>query len=144
MRILRFLFTLLGIGLIVALAGEPVRAEPSALTMNVSRPYCVQASPPSGACFINVSSFSASTPDSTFARIEISIDGKVRLRMQSFFENSAYLTYLMMGEGLKVTCGGPNASGVRGVWPGVLGQPDRIYHHRVACYGYCKRDLSIL
>ena len=36
------------------------------------------------------------------------------MRMQSFFENSAILTYLMLGPGLKVSCGGPNASGVAG------------------------------
>ena len=114
MRILRSLLSLLGIGLIVALAGEPVRAAPAALTMTVSRPYCMQASPPSGTCFINVGSFNASTSDSTFSHIEISIDGKVRMRMQSFFENSASMSYLMLGEGLKVSCGGPNASGVPG------------------------------
>ncbi len=50
----------------------------------------------------------------TFSRIEISIEGKVRLRMQSFFESSAYLSESMLGSGLKVPCGGPNASGVPG------------------------------
>ena len=36
------------------------------------------------------------------------------MRMQTFFENSAYLTNLMLDKGLKVACGGPNASGVPG------------------------------
>ncbi len=105
---------MLGIGLALALTGEQARAAPAALTMNVSKPYCTQSITQLGACYINVSSFSASTTDLSFSRIEISIDGKVRLRMQGFFENSASLSNLMLGDGLKVPCGGQNASGVPG------------------------------
>jgi hypothetical protein len=114
MRSLRILILLLGIGLVVALTGEPARAAPAALTMTVSNPYCMQPVIQSGACYINVGYFYASTTDSSFSRIEISIDGKVRMRMASFFENSAYLTGAMLGDGLKVACGGQNASGVPG------------------------------
>ncbi len=105
---------MLGIGLALALTGEQARAAPAALSMSVSKPYCVQSQTQLGACYINVSSFSASTTDLTLSRIEISIDGKVRLRMQSFFENSAILSNLMVGNGLKVACGGQNVSGVPG------------------------------
>ncbi len=98
----------------LALTGEQVRAAPAALSMSVSNPYCVQSNTQLGACYINVSSFSASTTDLTLSRIEISIDGKVRLRMQSFFENSATLSDPMLGKGLKVACGGRDASGVAG------------------------------
>jgi hypothetical protein len=58
--------------------------------------------------------FYASTTDSSFSRIEISIGGKVRLRLQSFFENAGYLSQDMLGQGLKVACGGPGAGGVSG------------------------------
>ena len=114
MRSLRILTLLLGIGLVVALTGETARAAPSALTMTVSNPYCVQPVIQSSACYINVGYFFASTSDPTFSRIEISIDGKVRMRLTGFFENSGYLSYPMLGKGLKVACGGPNASGVAG------------------------------
>ena len=48
----------------------------------------------------------------SFNHIEIAINGKVRANMSGFFENSAYLTGPMLGNGLKVACGGKNISGI--------------------------------
>ena len=112
MRPLRVLFLLIGIGLVMALAGEPVWAAPATgVVLTVNNPYCVQPTVKTGACYINLRSLSAYTTDSSFTRVEISINGKVRLRLQSFFESSAYLSDRMLGNGLQVPCGGPNASG---------------------------------
>ena len=113
MRAVRiFLLVMLTLGLTQTLAGEPAHAVPQAVTLTVSDPYCVQDSETAGACLINLRYFYASTSDSSFNHIEIAINGKVRAYMTGFFENSAYLTYAMLGNGLKVACGGKNASGI--------------------------------
>jgi hypothetical protein len=112
MRTMRVLTLLFSIGLIMALAGDPVRAAPATgVILTVNNPYCVQPSVKTGACYINLRSLNAYTSDSSFSRVEISINGKVRLRLQSFFESSASLNDRMLGTGLQVPCGGPNASG---------------------------------
>jgi hypothetical protein len=113
MRVVRiFLLVMLGLGLTQVLAGEPVHAAPQAVTMTVSNPYCVQDIETAGTCLINLRYFYASTSDSSFNHIEIAINGKVRADMTGFFENSAYLNDAMLGNGLKVACGGKNASGI--------------------------------
>ena len=113
MRMVRsFLLMILLLGLTSALAGESVHAAPQAVTMTVSNPYCVQDVETSGACLINLRYFYASTSDSSFNHIEVAINGKVRAYMIGFFEKSAYLNYAMLGKGLKVACGGKNASGI--------------------------------
>ena len=113
MRVMRtFLLVMIILGLTQALAYEPVHTAPQAVTMIVSNPYCVQDVETAGSCLINLRYFSASTSDSSFSHIEIAINGKVRANMSGFFENSAYLTGPMLGNGLKVACGGKNVSGI--------------------------------
>ena len=113
MRIMRtLLLVLMTLGLTQALADEPVHPAPQAVTMTVSNPYCVQDVETAGSCLINLRYFYASTTDSSFSHIEIAINDKVRARMSGFFENSAYLTSAMLGNGLKVACGGKNISGI--------------------------------
>ncbi|MCB9422382.1 MAG: hypothetical protein H6667_21445 [Ardenticatenaceae bacterium] len=113
MRVMRTcLLAMIILGLTLALAGEPVHTAPQAVTMTVSNPYCVQDVETAGSCLINLRYFYAYTADSSFNHIEIAIDGKVRAHMNGFFENSAYLTGPMLGNGLKVACGGKNVSGI--------------------------------
>lgn len=113
MRVMRtFLLVMIILGLTQALAYEPVHTAPQAVTMIVSNPYCVQDVETAGSCLINLRYFYASTSDSSFSHIEIAINGKVRANMSGFFENSAYLTGPMLGNGLKVACGGKNISGI--------------------------------
>ena len=114
MRAKRTLFLVMTIllGLTQALAYKPVHTAPQAVAMTVSNPYCVQDVETTGSCLINLRYFYASTTDSSFSHIEIAIDGKVRARMSGFFENSAYLTGSMLGNGLQVACGGKNVSGI--------------------------------
>jgi hypothetical protein len=115
MRALRIILMTLGLGLVMLLAGEPNRVSSQVgLTMTVNNPYCVQAEPASGVCLINVRNFYAVSSDPNFAYTVITINGKVRMRMTGFFETSAYLTDRMLGRGLQVTCGLPNASGIPG------------------------------
>lgn len=113
MRLMRtFLLVMLILGLTQALAYKPVHTAPQAVSMTVSNPYCAQDVQTAGSCLINLRYFYASTIDSSFNHIEIAIDGKVRARMNGFFENSAYLAGSMLGNGLKVACGGKNVSGI--------------------------------
>ena len=113
MRLIRtLLLVMILLGLTQALAYEPVHTAPQAVSMTVSNPYCVQEVKTAGSCLINLRYFYASTTDSSFSHIEVAIDGKVRARMSGFFENSAYLTGPMLGNGLKVACGGKNISGI--------------------------------
>ena len=113
MRVMQtFLLVMIILGLTLALANKPVHTAPQAVSMIVSNPYCVQDIETAGSCLVNLRYFYASTTDSSFSHIEIAIDGKVRARMSGFFENSAYLTGPMLGNGLKVACGGKNISGI--------------------------------
>ena len=113
MRLMRtFLLVMIILGLTLALANKPVHTAPQAVSMIVSNPYCVQDIETAGSCLVNLRYFYASTTGSSFSHIEIAIDGKVRARMSGFFENSAYLTGPMLGNGLKVACGGKNVSGI--------------------------------
>jgi len=113
MRVKRtFLLMVITLGLTQALAYESVHTAPQAVSMTVSNPYCVQDVETTGSCLINLGYFYAYTTDSSFSHIEIAINGKVRANMSGFFENSAYLTGPMLGNGLKVACGGKNISGI--------------------------------
>jgi hypothetical protein len=113
MRVVRtLLLVMMTLGLTRSLAGAPVHAAPQAVAMTVSNPYCVQDVETAGTCRINLGYFYASTTDASFNHIEIAIDGKVRVHMNGFFENSAYLTGAMLDKGLLVACGGKNASGI--------------------------------
>ena len=113
MRVMQtFLLVMIILGLTLALANKPVHTAPQAVSMIVSNPYCVQDIETAGSCLVNLRYFYASTTDSSFSHIEIAINGKVRANMSGFFENSAYLTGPMLGNGLKVACGGKNVSGI--------------------------------
>ena len=113
MRVIRTLLLLIiTLGLAQAIADEPVHSAPQAVTMTVSNPYCVQDVETAGSCLINLRYFNASTTDSSFSHVEIAIDDRVRVHMNGFFESSAYLAGPMLGNGLKVACGGKNVSGI--------------------------------
>jgi hypothetical protein len=99
------------LGLSLALCGGSVRAEPTATTLTVSNPTCTQPVVTSGACTINIRSIYVSSTDPLFSHVEISINGKLRAYLSSFFEQSIYLNSAMLGEGLRVTCGLPGAAG---------------------------------
>ena len=96
----------------VALSGDPVHAAPQAtLSVTMSNPACVQALANAGTCYLIIRSINASASDSSFTGLDISIDGKVRARIQTFFETTAYATDRMFGRGFLVTCGRSNAGG---------------------------------
>jgi hypothetical protein len=112
MRAIRIAFWLLSLLPTLILRGDPAQDVPQAVTLTVSNPACVQSSIQQGACYINFNYIYATSTDPNFTSIEVTIAGKNRLRMTTFFENSTYLTGSMIGRGLLVTCGRPNASGV--------------------------------
>jgi hypothetical protein len=112
MRLLRYLFLILGLGTLIALPGEHVSSAPSTtVNLTMSNPYCYQSVVERGGCYINVRSITASGSDLGFDHLDISINGKVRARMQTFFETTAYFSENLLGQGLEVSCGGPNAGG---------------------------------
>ena len=115
---LRSLFWVV-IGLIIAtqFPGDTVwAASPKAASVSVdlSNPACVEALPASGVCSIKFNSLTASGSDTSFSRVEVLVDGKLRVNMTGFFESSASLIYQMLPEGLKVACGSPNQGGLPG------------------------------
>jgi hypothetical protein len=116
-RLLRRLFWLV-IGLVVVLQfpGDPARAAPlrastSTISLIMSNPTCVESQPASGRCSIQIASLVASGGDPSFGRLEVLVNGKLRLLMAGFFEATAYVTPRMVPGGLAVTCGLPNAGG---------------------------------
>jgi len=112
MRALKVCRVLVALALTVVLSDHAVRAVPQAtLSVTMSNPACVQARANSGTCYIIIRSVSASASDSSFTGLDITINDKVRARMQPFFETTANLVASMLGQGLMVTCGRPNASG---------------------------------
>jgi hypothetical protein len=112
MKILRLLFLMAELVLLLALSGEHTGASPqAAITLNLSNPTCTQVKTNSGRCSINLLSLSANSSDPTFSHVEITIDGKVRANYTTFFESSINVNYAMLGDGLQVSCGRPNAGG---------------------------------
>jgi hypothetical protein len=115
MRLRRLFILLFGLSLVLQFPGERVQAVPlqaTSVSIAMSNPSCVQVRPPSGACSIQVGSLTVSGSDPTFSRLEVLVNGKLRVYMGGFFESSAYLTYPMVPGGLVVACGRPNASGL--------------------------------
>jgi hypothetical protein len=113
-RLRRPFFLLLSLIVVLQFRGERVQAAPlqaTSISITMSNPSCVQVLPPSGACSIQAGSVFASGSDATFSRLEVLVDGKLRVYMSGFFESSAYLAYPMMPGGLTVACGRSNASG---------------------------------
>ncbi len=116
MRALKISLVLLALSLSAVRSDEAVRAAPQAtpsatLAVTMSDPTCVQAAAVPGACYIVIRSINASASDTSYTGLDIAIDGKVRARIQPFFETTTYLNDRMLGRGLMVTCGRPNASG---------------------------------
>lgn len=112
MRALKFCLLLFALALTVVLSDDAVRAAPHAtLSVTLNNPVCVQPRANSGTCYIIIRSLYATASDTSFTGLDIAIDGKVRARMQPFFETATTLTSAMLGRGLMVTCGRPNASG---------------------------------
>jgi hypothetical protein len=107
--LLVFLFFLL-----TCTSGSARTEAPGAVSLTVSNPYCVQASPSSSTCLINVRNISATSSDPNFRGVQISISGKTRAFFSPFFENSVSISSQMMGKGLEVVCGRPNASNLPG------------------------------
>jgi len=114
LRLRRPLFLLLGLLLVAQFPGEVVHAAPlqaTSISLSMSNPTCVQVRPMSGACSLQTGYVFASGSDQSFSRLEILVDGKLRVYMGGFFESTAYLAYPMIPGGLSVTCGRSNASG---------------------------------
>ena len=101
---------LLSLVLIFQAPGEAAQA--ASVTIHMSNPACVQAQPATGSCSIVVSNLSASGSDTSFSRVELLVNGKLRVYVAGFFETSAYFSYSMVPAGLSVSCGRPNASGL--------------------------------
>jgi hypothetical protein len=112
MRALRS-FSLFAVLLLIPIifSGSSQAASPDAITLNISNPTCTQVKTNSGSCLINIRAMSANSSDPSFSHVEISISGKVRAYYSTFFESAIYADYRMLGNGLQVSCGGPNASG---------------------------------
>ena len=109
---------LISLVLIFQVPGEPVQA--AAVTIHMSNPACVQAQPATGSCSILINSLNASGSDPSFSRLELLVNGKLRLYEAGFFETSAYFTTQMVPNAIKVSCGGPNAGGLAGYGQGYL------------------------
>jgi hypothetical protein len=112
MRALRILLMLFAAGLVLALPGDRGQAAPQAtLTVTMSNPACVQSPANSGTCYVIIRGITATASDQSFTNLDISIDGQVRARVQTFFESTAYVYHNMFGRGLLVSCGRPNEGG---------------------------------
>lgn len=116
MRTNRFVSLILCLSLLLVCAGGSTRtmAEGAAVSLAVSNPYCSQAVPATSTCWINVRNINATSSDPNFLGVQITINGKTRAFFSNFFENSVSINEKMMGKGLQVVCGRPNASGVPG------------------------------
>lgn len=111
-HILPFALILCVLALSVVLTGDPVHAAPQAtLSVTMSNPTCIQVPAKAGACHIVIRSISASASDTSFTGLDISIDGKVRGRIQTFFETTTYFNDRMVGAGFLVTCGRTGSGG---------------------------------
>ncbi len=114
LKLKHYLMLSLCLVLVLLFPGEPAQAaliQASTVTIQMSNPACVEAVLASGSCSIEFNSLTASGSDTSFSRIELSVNGKLRLIMNGFFESSAYFTEPMLPGGLKVVCGRPNAGG---------------------------------
>ena len=103
--------------LIFQVPGEFVQAAPlhaSTISLTMSNPSCSEAVSSNGACSIDISSLAVSGGDPSFSRVEVMINGKLRVYMAGFFESTAYLNPPMLPGGLSVKCGRPNSGGLSG------------------------------
>jgi hypothetical protein len=117
LRLLRPFLLLCSLILILQVPGESVRASPlqaTTISINMSNPSCAQVSAVNGACSIEIGNVVASGSDPSFSRVEVLLNGKLRVYMAGFFESSAYFSPPMLRGGLIVACGKPNAGGLPG------------------------------
>ena len=84
----------------------------TSISVSMSNPSCFQVLPANGACSIQIDNLTASGSDPSFARVEMLVNGKLRVYMAGFFEDSANLTSQMIPGGLMVSCGRLNESGL--------------------------------
>jgi hypothetical protein len=115
MRFQRLFILLIGLILFLQVPGEPSHAaqlQSSSVSINMSNPTCVHILPTSGACSIQIGSLTASGNDQSFSRVEVLVNGKLRVYMSGFFESSAFLAYPMVSGGLIVACGRSNDGGL--------------------------------
>ena len=111
---LHLLLLVVSLFLIFQVPGEFVQAAPlhaSTISLTMSNPSCSEAVSSNGACSIEIGNLAASGSDPSFSRIEVLIDGKLRVYMAGFFESTAYLNPPMLPGGLAVKCGRPNSGG---------------------------------
>jgi hypothetical protein len=109
LRGMRVAVVVLGLLLVANTSGTGSRPAQASSTFSVSNPVCVQAAVTSSICRINIRSIYANDP--ALLGVTIGINGKLRARMNTFFESSATLDYSMLGNGLNVTCGLPGSGG---------------------------------
>jgi len=105
---------LLGLLLVLQFRGEPVHAAPlqtTSVSVGMSNPTCVQVRAASGTCTILFNGVSAFGSDQTFSRLEVLVNGKLRIHIAGFFESSAYLIPSMAPGGLAVPCGRSGTGG---------------------------------
>ncbi len=108
------LLLVIGLTLVLQLHGEPAHAAPlqtATISVSMSNPSCVQVQAATGTCAIVLGSVSAMGSDQTFSRLEIAVNGKLRVNVAGFFESSAYLFQSMLPGGLAVPCGRTDAGG---------------------------------
>lgn len=114
-RLQRLFFLMIGLVLVLQFAGEPAHAaplQPTTISIQMSNPTCVEARPASGVCSLQFYSLTATGSDTSFSRVEVLVNGKLRVFMAGFFESTAYLTDPMLPGGLAVACGRPNDGGL--------------------------------
>ena len=106
------LFICISLLLICTSSSTRTSAEGAAVTLTASNPYCTQPAPASSTCLINARYISAKSSDPNFRGVQITINGKTRAFFSNFFETSVFINKNMLGNGLQVVCGRPNASGL--------------------------------
>lgn len=112
-HVLREALVVLSLALAMIVPAANAAPIPTAtLNLGMSNPSCAEASPQTGMCTLQIRSLTAvGSAGSSLSNVELSVNGKLRLRMIGFFESSAYLDNKMLGDGLYVPCGGKNAGG---------------------------------
>ncbi len=68
-------------------------------------PYCTQPDPRQDACYLNFSFATATGTSSPL--INVSVNGKLVFRLQSFFQTSISMDHTFPGLGYRVACGPP-------------------------------------
>jgi hypothetical protein len=90
-------------------------AEAKVVSFTVSNPVCRSVDLSANRCAINLRSLSITDDGTTppfLTWAQILIDGRVRLRLTTFFEKSISYNSHMIPQGLGIPCGVPNESGL--------------------------------